>query len=192
MAPIPGRGDRRGVLAACAVALATAVGSHAAAGPSEVGAIQQLERYCAASWRNAGIRRDEWDDYTQQALLELLESVSTDGLPVAIADAGSPERRELNRAVWRLVQRWRRAPRSRSLDERRVAARHEAPPDQPAPWEELLAAARGVVSPRQLAILELMGEGWRVAEIADRLGMPPSRVSDEKYKALSRIRALVS
>src|SRR5262245_11888691 len=126
--------DRHRVLAACAVALATAVGSSAMSSSAEArstemastgapisaGTIANLERYCSASWRNAGIRRDEWDDCTQQALLEMLEAVSPEGLPVAIHDSESQERRELNRTVWRLVQRSRRAPRLDQFDERHM------------------------------------------------------------------------
>ena len=31
-------------------------------------------------------------------------------------------------------------------------------------------------------------EGWSVMEIANRLDLPPARVSDEKYKGIAKLR----
>jgi DNA-binding NarL/FixJ family response regulator len=164
------------------------VGSNAAASPVEAKTIAQLERYCTASWRNAGIRRDEWEDCTQQALLEMLELVSAGGLPLSIDDKQSAERRELNRTVWRLVQRIRRTPHADRFDERR-SDRVANPPDTASlKWDDVASMAAEVLSARQLQILELSRDGWKVAEIADQLGLPADRVSDEKYKAINRLR----
>ena len=44
-------------------------------------------------------------------------------------------------------------------------------------------------SPRQQAILRLSFEGWSVQEMAEELRTPPERVSDEKYKAIRKLRA---
>lgn len=184
-------GDRRTVLAVCAVALASAVGSTSASTATDMVAIEKLQQYCAASWRNAGIRREEWDDCTQQALVELLEQVRHEGLPTAIEDSQSLERRELNRAVWRLVQRWRRAPRLKSFDERNTVVpsdtRSDLGDDQP--WEQVADLATGTLSDRQIRILEMTRDGWRTAEIADHLQISTDRVSDEKYKAIAKLRA---
>jgi DNA-directed RNA polymerase specialized sigma24 family protein len=32
-------------------------------------------------------------------------------------------------------------------------------------------------------------DGWSVQEIADEMQLPPERVSDEKYKAIRKLRA---
>ena len=187
-------GDRRKVLAVCAVALASAVGSTSTASVPEAKAIEKLQQYCSASWRNAGIRPEEWDDCTQQALAELLEQISRDGLPTAIEDSHSDERRELNRAVWRLVQRWRRAPRCESFDERHSPAKREATRavDQPRGWSQIADIADGVLSDRQLSVLEMTRDGWRTSEIAEHLGISADRVSDEKYKAIAKLRSRVA
>jgi DNA-binding CsgD family transcriptional regulator len=184
-------GDRRTVLAVCAVALASAVGSGNAAAARETKAIEKLQQYCAASWRNAGIRREEWDDCTQQALVELLEQVREDGLPTAIEDSQSDERRELNRAVWRLVQRWRRAPRHSSFDERSAPVGSDAGVAQSSDrnWSQIVDLAADVISDRQLRILDMTRDGWRTPEIAQHLGISTDRVSDEKYKAISKLRS---
>lgn len=177
------------LLAACAVAIATAVNGGSAAA-SEGRAIEKLEQYCSASWRNAGIKRDEWDDCTQQALTELLEQVQREGLPQAIENGESLERRELNRAIWRLVQRQRRKPRLRSFDEARTLAPSAFPSMNSlnTDWERVSDAASTALSDRQRQILELSRAGYRVAEIAEQLRTTPQRVSDEKYKAIAKLR----
>jgi DNA-binding CsgD family transcriptional regulator len=186
-------GDRRTVLAVCAVALASAVGSSNATEVRETRAIEKLQQYCAASWRNAGIRREEWDDCTQQALLELLEQIDHVGLPTAVEDSQSEERRELNRAVWRLVQRWRRAPRHKSFDER-ISPADSSTAEQAVErnWRQIADIAADVISDRQLRILEMTRDGWRTSEIANELGISTDRVSDEKYKAIAKLRSRVA
>jgi RNA polymerase sigma factor (sigma-70 family) len=44
------------------------------------------------------------------------------------------------------------------------------------------------LSRRQRRILVLWSEGWSVRDIADELGLSAARVSDEKYKALYKLR----
>jgi RNA polymerase sigma factor (sigma-70 family) len=172
------------MFAACAVALATAVGSPSAGSAAETQAIQKIERYCTTSWRNAGIRRDDWDDCTQQALLELLSSLSPTDLQVAIEQADSEARRELNRAVWRLVKRCRREAKEISYVDTYGVSSHADLQDA---WQEVEAAAKDHLSPRQLQILDLTRKGWRVAEIATTLGISAERVSDEKYKSIAKL-----
>lgn len=191
MSSPPKMQDRRTVLTACAVALATAVGSTAAGSVPEARAIEKLEHYCMASWRNAGIRPEDWEDCTQQALVELLEQVSREGLPTAIANSNSKERRELNRTMWRLVQRSRRAVRQESFDEQRMFVKpkpQQGEGSEQPDWSNVEAIGPELLSARQLRILEMTRDGWRVGEIAEQLKLSPARVSDEKYKALARLR----
>jgi RNA polymerase sigma factor (sigma-70 family) len=49
-------------------------------------------------------------------------------------------------------------------------------------------AARELLSPRQQRILQLSFEGWSVHDIAADMGAPAERVSDEKYKAIHKLR----
>jgi len=181
--------DRPFKLAAYAVAVAAAVGAapaaSSAASLSQTQTIEQIERYCTASWRNAGIAPQEWQDCTQQALLELLERIPQDLLPVAVTDVESAERRELNRSVWRAVQRWRRRPRPVDLAAEVVDGRAHCEGDV---WEQVEEAGRTHLSDRQNRILALARDGWRVQEIAAELNLPTHRVSDEKYKAINRLR----
>ena len=187
-----GRGtkkENRWAIAAYTVAVAAAVGGPALAGneapEAAAHAVRSIEKYCCASWRNAGINQQEWSDFTQQAVTELLDRVSADGLPQAIKQTESTERQELNRAVWRIIQRWRRSPRIAPLYET-VAKVDRAP--LPGDWSDIVSVARECLSKRQLTILSRLREGWRVHEIAQELGVSAARVSDEKYKAIQKLR----
>ena len=54
--------------------------------------------------------------------------------------------------------------------------------------DALATAANGVLSHRQKRIVELTAGGWDVPDIASELGTTPDRVSDEKYKAIRKLR----
>ncbi|HJN07091.1 MAG: LuxR C-terminal-related transcriptional regulator [Pirellulaceae bacterium] len=51
-----------------------------------------------------------------------------------------------------------------------------------------MTAARQHLSERQTRILKLTREGWQANEIATELRITPARVSDEKYKAIRKLR----
>ncbi|MCH5376662.1 MAG: hypothetical protein JJ992_22080 [Planctomycetes bacterium] len=176
-------------LAACAVAVAATV-STAARAEEESVTLENVQKYCTASWRNAGIDQQDWDDCTQQAVTFLLERVPRKQLPRTMADDRSDERRELNRAIWRTVQRWRRAPRHASLDafDSWDHPAGDAAPDGSDDLEAAQAIAHACLSGRQQRILQLWSDGWSIGEIADQLDLSPSRASDEKYKAIRKLR----
>lgn len=179
---------RNVAVAACA-ALAASVGLAGAANQTESQTIDQVQRYCTTSWRNAGIDPQDWSDCTQEAISELLERVPGDRLDAAFDESESPERRELKRAIWRTIQRWRRAERHGALDGARIAdsASFEADYDT-ADW---LSAAIEKLSPRQQTILTLWSRGWSIDDIADELRMSAPRASDEKYKAIRKLKTLL-
>jgi RNA polymerase sigma factor (sigma-70 family) len=169
----------------CMVALGAALGGAADARGENL-AIDQVQRYCTTSWSRAGIHRQDWPDCTQEAIMHLLARVPAERLPVVVQERDSSERRELHRAIWRTVQRWRRAPRSQPLDDRALLA--------PVPAEcrdqrvDALESALATLSARQRDILTLWSHGHSIREIAQRLDLPAPRVSDEKYKALAQLR----
>lgn len=186
-------------LAACAVAVAATVGSgtrteNEPAVLEETAVLEDVQKYCTASWRNAGIDQQDWPDCTQQTLTFLLERVPRPQLVQTMTDGRSEERRELNRAIWRTVQRWRRAPRYRSLAEIDPLDRTAATPSivTRERLEAAQAAAAAYLSPRQQQILKLWGDGWSLGEIAARLDLTPARASDEKYKAICKLRGYLT
>ena len=190
--PSNGRVSRRLATATCAALVAAAVSGSTA----EARTVEQLERYLTTSWRNAQISQQDWPDCTQQAMTELLERVPRRRFAQIFDQPQQNDRRELNRAVWRTVQRWRRRRRCASLEPDYCGPSHPAP----APTDGLhrseardhLDQAMANLSERQQQILRLWSQGDSVAEISEQLDLPAARVSDEKYKAMRKLRQLIA
>lgn len=204
----PSRLKRGFAISACAAVVAIAGAGE------EARAVEQMEKYCLTSWRNARIMQQDWSDCTQQTIAELLERVPRERLVVAMNDNESEERRELNRTIWRVIQRCRRAPKLQSLTGEDPASSDTTDPRALEPQlsdaQRSDAAGRAIQSLEPLGDLELSSaiaaaglkgrqerilvawsQGRKVAEIAAELGMSPARVSDEKYKAIQTLRRLL-
>lgn len=194
-------------LAACALFMAAstgdpsvsmaggAVAAIAGAGAGklmECGALRKVEAYCVRSWRNAGVGPQDWSDCTQDVLIRVLERAGRDGLVIAILDPDSDERRELNRAIWATAQRWRRAVRPAAIGEQNTPVATEDPwPARMGDFERVRQAVdSGAVplSSTQREILRRWAAGASIAAIADALNLTRARVSDEKYKAVRKLR----
>jgi RNA polymerase sigma factor (sigma-70 family) len=100
----------------------------------------------------------------------------------------SEERREFLRAIDTVKKRTQRAHRPASLDAEVADGRGARGEEIDAIRQTVLQEAEKSLSPRQTKIVQLTLDGWSVAEIADELALPASRVSDEKYKAIGRLR----
>ena len=154
-------------------------------------AIDDMGRYCTTCWRNARLPADSWGDCTQEVFTRLLERVPTSRWSQALKSDGE-EHREFLRAIDTVKKRTQRARRfspavdgaadPRDRHERRLAEDREA----------VRHAAGEVLSPRQQRILQLSLEGWSVQDIARELQIPVERVSDEKYKAIRKLRACLA
>ena len=193
-------------LAACALVVATSAGEPAAqaasgavaAASAAVGQISEstllrkIQAYCTQSWRNAGIKHQEWSDCTQQVFARLLERIPLDRLLIAIEDPESLERRELNRAIWATSQRSRREKKHSPLDD--SASRPEEQDAWPAKMDALAQVQQAVsgdearLSPTQREIVTRWSDGESIAAIAESLELSPARISDEKYKAIQKLR----
>jgi RNA polymerase sigma factor (sigma-70 family) len=151
-------------------------------------AVADISRYCSTCWRNARLPADAWNDCTQEVFKRLLERVPAARWGLALQGEGD-ERREFHRAidaVKKRVQRSRRhsdavegAADLRPLSEQRIAEDRET----------VRLAAEELLSARQQRILQLSFEGFTAQEIARELTLPVERVSDEKYKAIRKLRA---
>lgn len=148
-------------------------------------AINNISRYCSACWRNARLPMDRWNDCTQEVFERLLERVPRAGWEQVLT-ADTEERREFLRAIDTVKKRHQR-DRARAgmlpdviADECDAAVRDER--------DAVRQASAEVLSERQQRILQLICEGHGVAEIAGELAMTPERVSDEKYKAIQKLR----
>ncbi len=159
----------------------------------ETEVIRRIDAYCRASWKNSRIDDSLWDDCSQDVFARVLGSLTREQMQIAITQKESPERRELNRAIWATAQRRRRDVRWQELTEHNDAIK--APADV---WSTMQAELRTVVaaaesghvklSPTQRAIIRSSSEGQTVNEIAQELNLSPVRVSDEKYKATQKLR----
>jgi len=162
--------------------------------PHETQVVRQIQRYCSASWQNANVPRAEWQDCSQQVFVELLQRIPHSKLVNAIVCSASEERRELNRSIWRIVKRWRRRVRHASLDgfdtaDPATLAGHQTDDDV---LERVTQIAAKELTQRQSCIFSLLCEGHSIGQISEHLNIPAQRVSDEKYRAIQKIRRSVS
>lgn len=153
-------------------------------------AVDDISRYCQVCWRNARLHPDSWADCTQEVIVRLLQTVQPDQWQSLLKDE-TPERKEFLRAIDAVKKRTQRARKfggivSELADQRShpEAARNEL-------REELDLAARKALSSRQQKIISLTCEGWSIPEIAEELTMSVDRVSDEKYKAIQKLRRTI-
>jgi RNA polymerase sigma factor (sigma-70 family) len=154
---------------------------------AEAPAVGDIGRYCTTCWRNARLPIDAWGDCTQEVFRRLLERVPADRWSLTLQSEGE-ERREFLRAIDAVKKRTQRARRfsgevelaadSRPAIERRLAEDRET----------VRKAAGELLSERQQRILQLSFEGWTVQQIGAELGVAVERISDEKYKALRKLR----
>jgi RNA polymerase sigma factor (sigma-70 family) len=162
--------------------------SVAGAAPAEVRAVNDISRYCTACWRNARLDPSSWPDCTQEVFCRLLERVAPEAWDQMLKAEGE-ERREFLRAIDAVKKRTQRSRRWSSTLMDTVADRHEMHERQLADHREAVhQAAAQVLSERQQRVLQLSFEGWSVQDIAGKLHIAAERVSDEKYKAIRKLR----
>lgn len=183
--------NRKGYVAALVVGTALSTFGPASAGAVEPRAINDMVRYCNTCWRNARVQPDAWDDCTQEVLRRMLERVET-GQWSKVLCRETQERREFLRAIDTVKKSTQRVRRPAPLlgevgDPAQQARQHREDLRQ-----HVLQAARGRLTARQFEIVRLSLDGWSVAEIGDKLAISPVRVSDEKYKAVRRLRQLLA
>jgi RNA polymerase sigma factor (sigma-70 family) len=186
-----GKGRRRYVIAlmlgTALSALGPATGTAAEAPQATLRAVNDLSRYCTTCWRNARLNPDCWTDCTQEVLVRLLERVPQQDWDQVLQSEGE-ERREFVRAIDTVKKRVQRGKRWAPLDE--VADGRNGQEQRLAEDREAVRlAAAELLSPRQQKILQLSSAGWPVQEIAEKLATSAERVSDEKYKAIQKLRA---
>lgn len=150
-------------------------------------AIGDMSRYCATCWRNARLPLDCWSDCTQEVFRRLLERMPTEAWDQTLRGEGE-ERREFLRAIDTVKKRAQRARRFSPAIDNVADARDSQRRDLHEEREIVRQAAAEVLSPRQQRILQLGFEGWSVQEMSEELHLSADRVSDEKYKAIRKLR----
>jgi RNA polymerase sigma factor (sigma-70 family) len=160
-----------------------------AASPENTPAVADLSRYCTACWRNARLPADSWSDCTQEVFCRLLRTVSRDSWPRTLVPE-SDEHRELVRAIDAVKKRTQRQKKATPTTLECVADRNEPRQREQAEKRDLVNhVAQELLTSRQQRILQLSFEGWSAHEIGQKLDLPPERISDEKYKAIRKLRS---
>jgi RNA polymerase sigma factor (sigma-70 family) len=175
------------VLGTTLTALGSARSQAAPAAEATARAVTDISRYCTACWRNARLHPDCWTDCTQEVFTRLLERVSPDDWTQVLKVEGE-ERREFLRAIDAVKKRTQRRRKPSSLTEPVPDRRDLQERDRADEREQVRLASEELLSPRQQKILQLTVEGWSVQDIAGELQVPAERVSDEKYKAIRKLR----
>jgi RNA polymerase sigma factor (sigma-70 family) len=128
-----------------------------------------------------------WPDCTQEVFVRLLERVPQDSWDDALRKEGD-ERKELLRAIDCVKKRVQRAKTPVAYPESGVADGASLTEQHQVEDREFLAKAAEVLPARQWEILKLWATGYEASDIAEAMNMTPARVSDEKYKAIRRLR----
>jgi RNA polymerase sigma factor (sigma-70 family) len=175
------------VLGTALSALGSGTAAAAPSGQISPGDINHVDRYCTACWRNARLPVDRWSDCTQEVFRRLLDRVEPSGWSQLLARE-SEQRRELVRAIDAVKK-------STIRDARRTSPLLGVVPDHRGINEQLAderaavdGAANRVLSPRQQTILKLAFAGYSVQDTAEELAISAERVSDDKYKAIRKLR----
>ena len=186
--PYP-RSNSRPVMMAVVLGTAlSAIGAqHLPAAEPPVQAVTDIGRYCSTCWRNARLPADAWGDCTQEVFSRLLERVPAARWDRTLAADGE-ERREFLRAIDAVKKRVQRARRHSDAIDHVADPRPGAEGQLQEEREAVRLAASELLSQRQQRILQLSCEGWSVQEIGEELALPVERVSDEKYKAIRKLR----
>ena len=185
----PGARRARSMMVAVAVgaALVSMPGesAQAAAPPQKV--VNDISRYCQVCWRNARLHPDSWSDCTQEVLTRLLQKVEPSRWSTLLK-RDAEDHREFTRAIDAVKKRTQRGRKYNGLAEDVTDHRSQPEAARNELREELAKAAREALSVRQQRIVQLSCAGWTVPEIADELRTTVDRVSDEKYKAIRKLR----
>lgn len=151
--------------------------------------VADLSRYCTACWRNARLPADSWNDCTQEVFRRLLERVPTHAWSRVLINDESEDRREFLRAIDAVKKRTQRSRKLAPLVDQVTDASEMRDRTRAEEREAVRRAAGEVLTARQQRILQMSMEGWTVQEISAELRIGADRVSDEKYKAVRKLRA---
>ncbi len=189
--PVPPSRSKRGrylVAMVLGTALSTIGSPAAGAAHAEQRAVNDISRYCTTCWRNARLDPDCWPDCTQEVLCRLLERVAPEDWDQILKVEGE-DRREFLRAIDAVKKRSQRSRKWSNMEMDTIADQRDLPERRLVEHRDAVyQAAAQLLSQRQQRVLQLSFEGWSVHEIAEKLQVPAERISDEKYKAIRKLR----
>jgi RNA polymerase sigma factor (sigma-70 family) len=173
--------------------------------PADVSAgLTQLDRYLGRAWYRAGLSPQQHDDCTQAVYASLLQALGRDRFDQLLAEVGlygirdvlsreTADGPDFFRAIDTVKKRAQRERTFQPLDLVDVSSMNR--PDGPSDdWKSTLQEAiQSLLSPREAALIQATLQGETPAEIAQQWGIAPKTVSNEKTRALQKLRdALLS
>jgi RNA polymerase sigma factor (sigma-70 family) len=164
--------------------------------------LAQLDRYLARAWFRAGIAPQQHDDCTQGVYTTLLQTFGRDRFDQLLSEVGQFGIRDvLSRETadgpdfFRAIDTVKkRAQRERSFQplETVDAAAINKPGESASDWKNSLQEAiLSSLSPREAALIQATLQGETPAEIAQQWGIAPKTVSNEKTRALQKLREVL-
>lgn len=168
--------------------------------PALRGGVENLARYLSTAWRRAGIPPQKFDDCSQAVFMTLLEHYGRerfDDLVREVPGKGIPEvfrpetehGKEFYRAIDAAKKRAQRERSLASLDAPEEGYGLSTPADE---WGEARADLREaitrVLNPREADLIQSLLAGEDASEIAERWGVAPKTVLNEKSRVLQKLR----
>ena len=163
--------------------------------------LSQLDRYLGRAWARAGIAPQKFEDCTQTVYATLLENLGRSGFDHLAGDVGlygvcvvlnrdTPEGPDFFRAVDMVKKRTQRERSFVSIDDYHQDLTHSAGGDgATADWRGVLdEAIDRSLSAREASLIRDTLAGKTPAEIAQTWGVAPKTVSNEKTRAIQKLR----
>ena len=169
------------------------------------GGLSQLDRYLARAWARAGLSPQQFEDCTQAVYTTLLQNLGRVGFDRLASDIGhngirdvlsreTAEGPDFFRAIDMVKKRAQREKSFAPLDERTDVAAAFGTDGAAEDWRGALdEAIDRNLNPREASLIRDTLLGKTPAEIAQDWGVAPKTVSNEKTRALAKLReALVA
>jgi RNA polymerase sigma factor (sigma-70 family) len=159
----------------------------------------QLDRYLARAWFRAGIAPQQHDDCTQGVYTTLLQSFGRDRFDQLLSEVGqfgikdvlsreTADGPDFFRAIDTVKKRAQRERSYQPLDTVDAAAIKRPDSSSSDLKSTLQEAILSSLSPREAALIQATLQGETPAEIAQQWGIAPKTVSNEKTRALQKLR----
>jgi RNA polymerase sigma factor (sigma-70 family) len=162
--------------------------------------LARLGRYLSRAWYRAGIAMQQHDDCSQAVYATLLANLGRAGFDRLLAEVGRLDIREVFsrdttegpdffRAIDMVKKQAQRQRRFESLDGSDVASSVDGRDASRQDWRETLEEAIAqTLNPREAALIHDTLDGKTPAQIALQWGVAPKTVSNEKTRALQKLR----
>jgi RNA polymerase sigma factor (sigma-70 family) len=162
----------------------------------------QLDRYLARAWFRAGISPQQHDDCTQAVYTTLLQTLGRDQFDQLLTDVGqsgirdvlsreTPDGPDFFRAIDSVKKRAQRERNYQTLETVDAAYQNKANVSAADLKSTLQEAILSSLSPREAALIQATLQGETPAEIAQQWGIAPKTVSNEKTRALQKLREIL-